>query len=73
MADEKDEKPIELGPASQEALAAIGRDVGTAYQRIVKLMEEEVLSNAEFDFWSDATHALLEAMKRLEALAKRVA
>ena len=66
-----EEKRFAITPHSREVFEEVARPVAASYQRIVRLMEEDVLSNDEFDFWTEATLALVEALKKLDALAKR--
>ncbi|HVO29730.1 MAG TPA: hypothetical protein VMV18_03305 [bacterium] len=68
-----EEKRFTLTPRSKTAFNDVAQGVGAAYQKIVVLMEQEVLSNDEFEFFTEATYALVDALKRLEALAKRAA
>jgi hypothetical protein len=65
------EKRYKLNRLSVESWKHIAGGVGESYTRIARLMEEEVLSNEEFEFWTEATYILLDAAKKLDALAAR--
>lgn len=65
------EKRFQVTPLTKSAFDEVAGGVGGAYQRVVRLIEEEVLSNDEFAFWTEATWTLVEAAKKLDALAKR--
>ena len=65
------EKRYKLNALSLESWKQVAGGVGASYARIARLMEEEVLSNEEFEFWSEATYILLDAAKKLDALAAR--
>ena len=65
------EKRYQLTKLSLESWKQVAGGVGASYSRIARLMEEEVLSNEEFEFWSEATWILLDAAKKLDALAAR--
>ena len=56
---------------STDAFEEVAGGVRGSYQRIVRLLEEEVLSGEEFEFWEETTWILVEALKKLDAVAKK--
>ena len=65
------DKHYKVTKLTEDAFDEVAKGVGQAYERIVRLMEQEVLSNEEFEFWTEATHILLNASQQLAGLAKR--
>ena len=65
------EKHYKVTKLTEDTFEEVAKGVGVAYERIVRLMEEEILSNEEFEFWTEATHILVNASQQLADLAKR--